>query len=510
MNKKRVKRLMVMLVVMIVMLTSCKTQDTSTQGSGGDKVTDITGKSEEGESLPEVELSVILVGTEQKDIAIVQEKISELTKGKINATVKITTIPFSSWTQQTSLMLASGEPIDLLWTSSSFNYNGNVASGQLYALDDLLATYGEGITDSMDQRFMDACKVDGKIYGIPSIRDFAADYGFIMRKDMIERYNIDIDGIKEPSDMGDIFKVVEANEPTMDGFMTAYPNTYTEIFGQTKYDKLGNWFGVVELDDDTYKVINWFETDYYEELLYLVRDWYEKGYISKDAATITEMPEALVKADKLFSFSYNGKPGVALQESKKSGKEVVYVPFTKQISTTGTITNGMISIPITSTDPERAMMLMNLWYSDPELVNLFDNGVEGIHYVKGDNGLLNYPEGVDATNATYVPITWRIGNNFLADVWEGLDADIWQQMESFNNDAQASVALGFTFDVDPVKTEIAAVTNVISGYQMALETGTLDVSTVLPEFIAKLKAAGIDEIIEEKQQQLNVWAQSKE
>lgn len=502
-----------LLIIFAMLLAGCGGQNSGATESQTAATSAQSSESSSGKSntidvsqLPETALSVVLVGSEQKDIAKVQEKISDLTKEKINATVKITTIPFSNWTQQTSLMISSGEPIDLLWTSSFYNYNSNAASGQFYELDELLAKYGQGVLDSMDQKFIDSARVNGKAYAVPAIRDFAADYGFIIRKDILDKYSIDISKVKSPEDMTAIYEIVYKNEPNMKGFTSANPNTYTEIFGQTKYDKLGDWLGVIELNDSTYKVVNWFETDTYKELLYLVRGWQEKGYISKDAATVTDIPETLVGANQLFSFPYNGKPGIAAQESKKSRTEVVWVPFSNAIATTGTITNGMVSIPITSKDPERAMMLMNLWYSDPALVNLFDNGIEGVHYVKNAEGLLTYPQGVDASNATYIPITWRIGNNFLADIWDGNDPNLWKQMEEFNNGAQQSVALGFTFNTEPVKTEVAAVNNVISGYKMALETGTLDVDKVLPEFNAKLKDAGIEKIIAEKQAQLTAWA----
>jgi putative aldouronate transport system substrate-binding protein len=45
-------------------------------------------------------------------------------------------------------------------------------------------------------------------------------------------------------------------------------------------------------------------------------------------------------------------------------------------------------------------------------------------------------------------------------------------------------------------------------YANALETGTIDPKDKLAEFISKLKAAGIDKIIAEKQKQLDAWAKS--
>ena len=43
-------------------------------------------------------------------------------------------------------------------------------------------------------------------------------------------------------------------------------------------------------------------------------------------------------------------------------------------------------------------------------------------------------------------------------------------------------------------------------YKLALENGVVDINTVYPQFIKKLKAAGIDKIVAVKQRQLNAWA----
>ena len=58
------------------------------------------------------------------------------------------------------------------------------------------------------------------------------------------------------------------------------------------------------------------------------------------------------------------------------------------------------------------------------------------------------------------------------------------------------------FDTAPVKNEYAACQAVVTEYKRGLETGTKDLSE-LDSFINKLSAAGIDKIIEEKQNQLN-------
>lgn len=78
-------------------------------------------------------------------------------------------------------------------------------------------------------------------------------------------------------------------------------------------------------------------------------------------------------------------------------------------------------------------------------------------------------------------------------------------MKAFSESAKKSPAYGFQFNPDPIKTEIAAVTNVIVQYERGLGTGTLDPEDSLPKFQQKLKKAEADKIIQEKQKQLDEW-----
>lgn len=452
------------------------------------------------------EINIVFPGVEQKDIQLVQDKINTITKEKINATVKITTIGFGNWNQQTNLMLASGEKLDLLWTSNFFNYSAIVSKGSLLPLDALLKKYGKNIKSVLAADILNACKIKGKLYGIPSIRDFAANYGFLMRTDILKKYKINVKNIKTAEDMTTVFRIVKEHEPDLVPLVNNPTMTTPEVLGSGIYDKLDNWMGVINLNDRSLKVKNFYETTWYANTLGLLRKWYQAGYLSKDVSTSNYTPESLIKAGKAFSYAYAGKPGIEQQVKNTTGKDLTFVQIAAPVSTTSNITNGMASIPINCKDPDRVMMLLNLWYSNKDLVNTFDNGIEGKHYVKNSQGLLEYPSGVDGSNTGYTSITFRVGNNFLADIWNGNPPDLWTQMDKFNKKAIKSKAMGFTFDSEPVKTEVAAVTNVISQYRMALETGTVDPQTVLPEFISKLKAAGIDKIIAEKQKQLNSWA----
>ena len=67
------------------------------------------------------------------------------------------------------------------------------------------------------------------------------------------------------------------------------------------------------------------------------------------------------------------------------------------------------------------------------------------------------------------------------------------------------MALGFVFDNSNVTTEVAAVQSVRDEYKRVVENGAGDPAVLIPEYVAKLKANGIERIISEKQSQLDAW-----
>ena len=96
-------------------------------------------------------------------------------------------------------------------------------------------------------------------------------------------------------------------------------------------------------------------------------------------------------------------------------------------------------------------------------------------------------------------------NEFISTPWEADGPDIWKDTEEFNDIALMSVAFGFNWNSEDVMTEITACSNVKAKYENALFCGALDPATTIPKFVEELKDAGVDDIIAEKQRQLDEW-----
>lgn len=152
------------------------------------------------------------------------------------------------------------------------------------------------------------------------------------------------------------------------------------------------------------------------------------------------------------------------------------------------------------------MMFLNLLYTNEKLANLFVWGIEGKHYVKVSETQVDYPDGVDKSNVKYGISDYMGGNTSIIYVFKTDAPDLRKQIIEFNQKVTKSKAFGFAYNSEPVKNEITAINAVIEQYKKALDTGTMDPTQKLAEFNIKLKAAGLDKVIAEKQKQLNEWA----
>ncbi|MFF2482071.1 ABC transporter substrate-binding protein [Paenibacillus sp. NPDC058071] len=458
------------------------------------------------EKMDEITIAFPMISTILSEMPVIEEGINKITQSKINTKVHLKAISSGEWNQQTNLMFTGSESIDLMFVNGSL-YPSMVAKNQLIKLDDLLDKYGEGIKEAVGADYIKVPKIKGATYGVPTIRDLASNYGVIMRKDLVDKYKIDLNTINKLEDLEGVFKQIKEGEGIEPFISAASGNTF--LNGYMTWDSLGDNIGVLPGYDNDLKVVNLYETEEYKNKLDLVRSWYLNGYIAKDVATSNATSWDRLKSNTGFAFLAAFKPGIVEQEAKAAGIELVGKELTDVYARSGTVSNVMWGIPTISKNADAAMKFLNLMYTDKDIVNLFDWGIEGKHYekVEGKEGVIRFPNNVDAKTSTYnMPLGYLFGNQFLSYTMEGNNPDIWKEMDEFNKNARYSKAMGFTFDPTPVKAEYAAVTNAVTQFKIALESGSVDPERVLPEFIAKLKSAGIDKIIVEKQNQLNEWA----
>ena len=141
------------------------------------------------EPLKEVELNYYFPNSPQQDIQTVNDHLNELVKAKINATVKLNLVDWSTYDQKINVVLASGDPCDLLFTATwAANIYQNIAKGSFEPLDDLINQYASAVKTIVPPIFWDVVKVKGKIYAVPDFQQATPAYGVLIRKDIADKY----------------------------------------------------------------------------------------------------------------------------------------------------------------------------------------------------------------------------------------------------------------------------------------------------------------------------------
>ena len=289
----------------------------------------------------------------EEDVHRVEDALNEILREKINAEIELVIIQSSSYAQQMTLMLSGSEQVDIMGANSAI-VPTVVSAEQVRDLAPLLEEYGQGITELLGEDLMSCGEFNGVQYFIPIQADSALGMGYyVMRKDIVDKYNIDVSAIKTYDDLTEVFQMVHENEPNL---TIVDPGSAGQSFMQYNcaWDKLGDYFGVLDnCGQDDLTVVNLFETENYINFVNVMREWYQSGFISADVTNSTESGAAKMRAGTLFCYASSNKPGINAQEQQNSGCEVVGAQVLDTITWTGN--NWQWAIP------ETARTLKRLW-----------------------------------------------------------------------------------------------------------------------------------------------------
>lgn len=448
-------------------------------------------------------------GGPQADTDAVLEEANAYLKDKLNCTLKIVETDFGSYDQKMQMVIGSQEKFDLCYTANwSNNFYNNVNKNAFLELNDLIDEYAPDLKAIMPEAGWGAATVKGNIYAVPNMQIWTMTNCLVIAKEYVDEYNFDITAVKNLKDVEPLLEAIKKDNPEMYPLAGDVAGILDFLTFNMGYDELvGRHIpGVVMLDDEELKVVNQFELPQVLEHYQMMYEWSQKGYIRQDAATVNSaLPE--VKAGKhAMRLTGNLKPGLEIGEKETfGGKDVVLVQLSDSWLPTSGITATMTAVSRTSEHPEKAVEFLNLFNTDKYLYNLITQGIEGKHYEKLDGDYIAPIE-----NSGYYPnADWMYGNQFMAYLKEGQEADDWEKTMELNGSGKTSVAFGFVFDPANVQNEIASVSAVVKEYELSLDTGAVDPESVMPQFLEKLEQAGSKTIIAEVQRQLDEWKETK-
>ena len=396
------------------------------------------------------------------------------------------------------LVQKQGTTFDLVHTTMDI-YSGEE---DLLPLNELIEAHGADILPLLPDDTLEALRSE-PVCWLPSLSDYVTAQGIAMRRDIVEKYDVDLSSLTTWKDFDALFERIAPLEPDM--FMIC---SYT--MGRSLRYRLntigvhGTIFAVDEADPAS--MICRYATERYRAECKLFRSWYLKGYLPAMLALQDVSAYDLVRAGVLFSYVCSYKPGINFEASKNCRTDMVVVQISAATVTDHSLALNCWGIARDSQNPEEAMRFLALLYTNAGLINLLSYGIEGLHYQILPDGTITYPDGVDGSSVGYVnDDAWILPNQFPSHVWHGEEPDLWDRLDQFNRSAQGSPTLGFEPGGEGLQEKLDALRQVANRYAYGLESGQIDPDIYLDQMLAELEEAGLSEVQTELQRQYDAW-----
>lgn len=439
------------------------------------------------------------------DEAMVEDALNEYLVS-IDAGVQVDIVPieFGNLATTMTLMLTSrDDPIDVFSYNFFSNLTNVVANEQVIALDDYLEQYPD-LKDIIGEQYLPVGQVDGVQYALPTVGSYGNVWAYVLRRDIAEEIGVaDRDGeMIDIQEMTDIMTQAKAAYPDLIylPITTDYNNTIIDNLGDT------SWTGVLMNSGlDNTEVINYYETEEFAQFLDYAKQWADGGLLLDDPLN-QSLDKSYLKTGVAGGSLSNGfgVENIRMDMATTYNFDAVVFPMSEATATVGTTSGAGYCISTVSADTDAAMKLLYLMYTDEQVMRYLAQGIEDVHYVVDENGCSWYPEGESQTTLGWgTGAQWYFPNQTLCIPFQTEDPNYYQEMMDTNESCKKSLAIGFTFNNEPVYNQYTAVTNVIDEYFNALAYGQVNADEMLPQFLEELDAAGMDDVIAEKQAQLD-------
>jgi putative aldouronate transport system substrate-binding protein len=445
-----------------------------------------------------VNLVMYLMGGPAKDYDAVLEAFNAKLKTDINATVTVNWIGWGDFTTKYPLILASGEPVDMIYAATWTQFYQNAQKGAYLALEDLAPVYAPKSFASYTPEWLAQATVNGHLYAFPANFSQVGMMGYIVRGDLMTKYNIpDIHTI---DDYGVFLDTVAKNEPTISpsdfvGSTDGLDGYYVRQLGH--YRNITQW---IYYNIDTGTAVDEINLPEMQGFYEKMKTWSDSGYWPK--SVLSNKDDQMLQNGTAASRLHNQDTWNSAYMKHPEWDIRFFVSDSYGVSTVA-MQDGM-AIPSSAQNPERALMMLELLKTDQSYYNLLTYGIEGVDYTVTADNMID-PKNTD----TFAPegyCSWGYKTPEFYKPVKGSPPNLLAVKQQLKDMAINDPYALFTLNQDPIKNELAALNSVMVQYEAPLNFGFVDdVAGGLATLKEKMKEAGIDKVIAEIQSQLDAF-----
>jgi putative aldouronate transport system substrate-binding protein len=516
-------------LVIVISLAACGGNSNSggNSGSGGSANAGSGGSNSGGgddgkiDTSKFVTINYVVLGDKPKNgqLEKVMEKVNAIMKEKINAELQWKWVEWADWQTKYNLLLASGEPLDLITIGTDWlDTWGNAQRGAFKPLNDLLPKYAPQTWAEISQEDWEQSKYKDDIVLIPENHytqwvnhgiyyrgDWAKEFGITQPITDFETLGKYFQGIKDNKKGVVPWDVNGTNGTLYNGFATSWTDNI-ELPISTGY--AGVFYG--KSYDERYTVDSPIFNDDFIKFATMMKEWADKGYWREDVLNYKGDTRAALQAGQTGADAHHTQTfkGLRVQMDKKQpGSELQMFAYsdTRGNLISMPITHGGTSVGAHSKNPERALMAYELIRQNEEVYRLINYGMEGVQYEIKD-GKRTLPAGYDEARDKFYTDFWggRVDRFEIPSDqdWDGI-GEIYAKYDKIKKPFPYGK---FVFDKTSVDAEMTAISQVVGEKMPAILFGKAgDPAQAVNDLREKLKAAGYDKVKDEIQRQLDEY-----
>lgn len=529
--KKKVVSLIMVVIMISLLFVGCsskkvekeKPASTSKETSEGSNEGGETSDNEVDISEP-VELTMYLLGERSKDFDMVYDEINKKLKEKVNATVNVEFLSWAEHDTKYSLLFSGGEDFDLIFTASTWgHYEETAAMGGFHPLSaEFIRKYAPDIFEVVPSVAWYQAMINNNVYMVPNYQNEFGTEAFAVRGDLMEKYGYS--DIVSYDQLMEFFEKVAADQEETGisplGSRAGMIYQFYDVNGMAiAQGSPAELFYYNTQDPDDLSINYLIDSEMFVQYAKDMKDYFDQGFWSKDSlATVQEREDAFLQGTAAAMAWNIGSVSRFANDANKDHPEwkATLVDIVPEMPKTPNsyINNGM-AINANSNNKERAMMVLNEFYTNPEINDLTVFGVKDVHWTAvGDDQFMETDKagdyGIDAncnwgwTN-TEIKRTRYNENPTNVDIKELEIGESWS-----SNIKEPHIYQGFAFDSANVTSEMAAVSSIITQYYEPIVAGMAgDVEPAIAELKKQLENAGIEKIHFEFKLQAEEYAKDK-
>ena len=436
------------------------------------------------------------------DIKEVVKAANEYSAEKIGVVVDLELQP----SDMLNLIMASGEYYDIVYTCEWLNpFDKNVLRDQFYDITDLVQEETPALYETIGD-YWEAAEVNGRLYGVPTLKDMGTEMMFRLNADYFEGEK----GMEIPEfmDFADI-------EPYLAAYKEDFPYKYplamdkSGIPGFTNFMEriVGTFILMPYGQEGNPKVLPVWDCEELMNRYRLLHKWYELGYIQPDASAVES-----TTADKTIpvrcGVAWRGYQGYS--NPADWGFQVKTSIYGGPYISRSTEQGAMLAIcsGCSEEHARAALKYIELLNTDRKFRDILAYGIEGKHFnylenntvIRTETGRSRYQPSLYPMGSVVNASVESVSEDFLAD------PDQWTKVyEGYEEYGIHSSAYGFVYDKTRKEDIIAALTAIYANYSTDLITGTSDPDVVIPKMREEMEKAGVGELLDDIQQQLEEY-----